>query len=126
MKTKEKLGQIKIIDKLIELKYTELGQLKDTEKVLTALPYNKGCLNVLDREQEKIMFQIERLLKEKYEMSRIIDSVSDVEKRLILDMRFLQGYTIRDIAKSLDYSMRHADRLINAAIDVVIIERNDE
>jgi len=125
MNTKERLSQIKKIDKLIELKYAELGKLKDTEATLGNFPHNESCLNVLDKERERTMIQIEQLLKEKIEISAIIDSISDIEKRLILDMRFLRGLTIKDVAKNLDYSLRHADRLINAAVDVIKVKNQD-
>ena len=76
-------------------------------------------LELCAEELEQEAVRMRRTMKE---IRSVIDTVPDESLRLLLELRYLSGYTLEETAERMNYSCRHVSRLHEAAlqkIDVV-------
>jgi len=70
--------------------------------------------------------EIENLIKQRNEIADAIAKVKSHTMRVALEQRYIYDKSISEIAEVIHYSTRQAKRLMEAAIDNVINNLNDE
>ena len=77
-----------------------------------------SSIEIIEKEIEKESFQ----LIENYNrvMNMIKNNDLDEKEKTILLMRYINGYTVKEIAKKLQYNSRHCGRLYKAAKEKII------
>lgn len=131
MTSKEYLLQARFLDASIRTKVEQIESLNDLATSCTAvisdMPRNPNrggsrledaVLKIIDL-QEEIKTDMIALVNLKREIMDVIKSVSSLELQTILEKRYLSFISWERIAVELGYSIQHAYRLHDAALQEV-------
>lgn len=130
MNTKKYLGQIERYNRMIEFKTNELKTLRemalviksagsDDMKIQSGSPKNKleeSCIEIADAEQE-LKALISRFLNAKRKIISEIEQLEDTNEYTVLTMRYVECRSMRDIAESLNYSVKNIERIHSKAVE---------
>ena len=130
MNTKKYLGQIERYNRMIEFKTNELKTLRemalvikssgsDDMKIQSGSPKNKleeSCIEIADAEQE-LKALISKFLKAKKKIINEIEQLDNTNEYTVLIMRYVECRSMRDIAESLNYSVKNIERIHTNAIE---------
>ena len=128
MTTKEYLGQISRLNRMINNKLTEIAQLKDMavsisatqsgERVQTTPNFDKIGTKYakIDEMERKIDGMVEELVDKKEKIIQQIDSMEDENTYNILFARYIEKKTFEVIATEMKYSWRQVVRLHGTAL----------
>ena len=123
MTTKEYLGQISRLNRMINNKLTEIAQLKDMaasisapqsgERVQTTPNFDKIGTRYakIDEMERKIDGMVDELVDKKEKIIQQIDSMEDENTYNILLARYIEKKTFEVIATEMKYSWRQVVRL---------------
>nr|DAH54774.1 MAG TPA: Protein of unknown function (DUF1492) [Bacteriophage sp.] len=128
MTTKEYLGQISRLNRMINNKLTEIAQLKDMaasisapqngERVQTTPNFDKIGTKYakIDEMERKIDCMVDELVDKKEKIIQQIDSMEDENTYNILFARYIEKKTFEVIATEMKYSWRQVVRLHGTAL----------
>ena len=128
MTTKEYLGQISRLNRMINNKLTEIAQLKDMvasisapqsgERVQTTPNFDKIGTKYakIDEMERKIDGMVDELVNKKEKIIQQIDSMEDENTYNILFARYIEKKTFEVIATEMKYSWRQVVRLHGTAL----------
>lgn len=128
MTTKEYLGQISRLNRMINNKLTEIAQLKDMavsisapqsgERVQTTPNFDKIGTKYakIDEMERKIDGMVDELADKKEKIIQQIDSMEDENTYNILFARYIEKKTFEVIATEMKYSWRQVVRLHGTAL----------
>ena len=128
MTTKEYLGQISRLNRMINNKLTEISQLKDMaasisapqsgERVQTTPNFDKIGTRYakIDEMERKIDGMVDELVDKKEKIIQQIDSMEDENTYNILFARYIEKKTFEVIATEMKYSWRQVVRLHGTAL----------
>lgn len=128
MTTKEYLGQIRRLNRMINNKLTEIAQLKDMavsisatqsgERVQTTPNFDKIGTKYakIDEMERKIDGMVDELVDKKEKIIQQIDSMEDENTYNILFARYIEKKTFEVIATEMKYSWRQVVRLHGTAL----------
>lgn len=128
MTTKEYLGQISRLNRMINNKLTEIAQLKDMaasisapqsgERVQTTPNFDKIGTRYakIDEMERKIDGMVDELVDKKEKIIQQIDSMEDENTYNILFARYIEKKTFEVIATEMKYSWRQVVRLHGTAL----------
>ena len=128
MTTKEYLGQISRLNRMINNKLTEIAQLKDMavsisatqsgERVQTTPNFDKIGTKYakIDEIERKIDGMVDELVDKKENIIQQIDSMEDENTYNILFARYIEKKTFEVIATEMKYSWRQVVRLHGTAL----------
>lgn len=128
MTTKEYLGQISRLNRMINNKLTEIAQLKDMavsisapqsgERVQTTPNFDKIGTKYakIDEMERKIDGMVDELVDKKEKIIQQIDSMEDENTYNILFARYIEKKTFEVIATEMKYSWRQVIRLHGTAL----------
>lgn len=128
MTTKEYLGQISRLNRMINNKLTEIAQLKDMvasisapqsgERVQTTPNFDKIGTKYakIDEMERKIDGMVDELVDKKEKIIQQIDSMEDENAYNILFARYIEKKTFEVIATEMKYSWRQVVRLHGTAL----------
>lgn len=128
MTTKEYLGQISRLNRMINNKLTEIAQLKDMavsisatqsgERVQTTPNFDKIGTKYakIDEMERKIDGMVDKLVDKKEKIIQQIDSMEDENTYNILFARYIEKKTFEVIATEMKYSWRQVVRLHGTAL----------
>lgn len=128
MTTKEYLGQISRLNRMINNKLTEIAQLKDMvvsisapqsgERVQTTQNFDKIGTKYakIDEMERKIDGMVDELVDKKEKIIQQIDSMEDENTYNILFARYIEKKTFEMIATEMKYSWRQVVRLHGTAL----------
>lgn len=128
MTTKEYLGQISRLNRMINNKLTEIAQLKDMaasisapqrgERVQTTPNFDKIGTRYakIDEMERKIDGMVDELVDKKEKIIQQIDSMEDENTYNILFARYIEKKTFEVIATEMKYSWRQVIRLHGTAL----------
>ena len=128
MTTKEYLGQISRLNRMINNKLTEIAQLKDMavsisatqsgERVQTTPNFDKIGTKYakIDEMERKIDGMVDELVDKKEKIIQQIDSMDDENTYNILFARYIEKKTFEVIATEMKYSWRQVVRLHGTAL----------
>lgn len=128
MTTKEYLGQVSRLDRMIDNKMVELSQLrvmacsisavKSGEKVQTSPDPDKNGVKFskIDEMERKLDCLVDKFVDKKSEIIRQIDSMEDEVLYDILFSRYIEKKTFEKIATDMQYSFRQTLRLHGKAL----------
>lgn len=128
MTTKEYLGQISRLNRMINNKLTEIAQLKDMavsisapqsgERVQTTPNFEKIGTKYakIDEMERKIDGMVDELVDKKEKIIQQIDSMEDENTYNILFARYIEKKTFEVIATEMKYSWRQVVRLHGTAL----------
>lgn len=128
MTTKEYLGQISRLNRMINNKLTEIAQLKDMAASISA-PQNGDRVQTtpnfdkigtkyakIDEMERKIDCMVDELADKKEKIIQQIDSMEDENTYNILFARYIEKKTFEVIATEMKYSWRQVVRLHGTAL----------
>ena len=128
MTAKEYLEQAYRIDERIESKLSQIETLKSlaarVNSVFSDMPHSstpdnqrleKTIAEIIDLENE-INSNIRELLVLKNDITAMINVIPDIRQRTILEMRYLNFMTWKQIATKIDCDVRHIYRLHRQAL----------
>ena len=128
MDTKQYLGQISRLDRMIKNKMTELSQYKDLayglsaitneERVHTTPEFDKmsGKIAKIIEMEQKIDSLIDEYIDKKNLIISQIDSMENETYYEILFARYIEKKTFEKIADEMNYSFRNTTRLHGRAL----------
>lgn len=128
MTTKEYLGQISRLNRMINNKLTEIAQFKDMaasisspqsgERVQTTPNFDKIGTKYakIDEMERKIDGMVDELVDKKEKIIQQIDSMEDENTYNILFTRYIEKKTFEVIATEMKYSWRQVVRLHGTAL----------
>ena len=131
MNAKQYLKQITRLDNLIKSKLEQIEELRSLAEKVTVeaklvKSYNKNSyqsdkvgdivVKIVDLNNE-INEYIDRLIDLKAEAVRLIDSLEDPDYRLLLNLRYINGYTFERIAVEMNYCYRWITKLHGRALE---------
>ena len=128
MDTKQYLGQISRLDRMIKNKMTELSQYKDLayglsaitneERVQTTPEFDKmsGKIAKIIEMEQKIDSLIDEYVDKKNLIISQIDSMENETSYEILFARYIEKKTFEKIADEMNYSFRNTTRLHGRAL----------
>lgn len=128
MTTKEYLGQISRLNRMINNKLTEIAQFKDMaasisspqsgERVQTTPNFDKIGTKYakIDEMERKIDGMVDELVDKKEKIIQQIDSMEDENTYNILFARYIEKKTFEVIAIEMKYSWRQVVRLHGTAL----------
>lgn len=128
MTTKEYLGQISRLNRMINNKLTEIAQLKDMvvsisapqsgERIQTTPNFDKIGTKYakIDEMERKIDGMVDELVDKKEKIIQQIDSMEDENTYNILFARYIEKKTFEMIATEMKYSWRQVVRLHGTAL----------
>lgn len=128
MTTKEYLGQISLLNRMINNKLTEIAQLKDMaasisspqsgERVQTTPNFDKIGTKYakIDEMERKIDCMVDELVDKKEKIIQQIDSMEDENTYNVLFARYIEKKTFEVIATEMKYSWRQVVRLHGTAL----------
>lgn len=128
MTTKEYLGQISRLNRMINNKLTEIAQLKDMaasisapqsgERVQTTPNFDKIGTRYakIDEMERKIDGMVDELVDKKEKIIQQIDNMEDENTYNILFARYIEKKTFEVIATEMKYSWRQVVRLHGTAL----------
>lgn len=128
MTTKEYLGQISRLNRMINNKLTEIAQLKDMvvsisapqsgERVQTTPNFDKIGTKYakIDEMERKIDGMVDELVDKKEKIIQQIDSMEDENTYNILFARYIEKKSFEVIATEMKYSWRQVVRLHGTAL----------
>ena len=128
MTTKEYLGQISRLNRMINNKLTEIAQLKDMaasisapqsgERVQTTPNFDKIGTRYakIDEMERKIDCMVDELVDKKEKIIQQIDSMEDENTYNVLFARYIEKKTFEVIATEMKYSWRQVVRLHGTAL----------
>lgn len=128
MTTKEYLGQISRLNRMINNKLTEIAQLKDMavsisapqsgERVQTTPNFDKIGTKYakIDEMERKIDGMVDELVDKKEKIIQQIDGMEDENTYNILFARYIEKKTFEVIATEMKYSWRQVVRLHGTAL----------
>lgn len=130
METKQYLGQISRLDRMIKNKISEISQLRELsmsisaitieEKVQTSPNFDKignSCCKISEME-EKLNILIDEYVKKKNEIIAQIENIEDEISYEILFARYIEKKTFERIATDINYSFRNTTRLHGKALRI--------
>ena len=133
MTAKEYLSQARLLDLQINAKITQVEQLNLLARKCTAtisnMPKNldRGVSRLEDTVcrivdlQEEINRDIDRLVDLKCEITKCVKAVPDMEYRVILEKRYLCFMSWNEIARDMQYTIRHLYRLHDRALENIAV-----
>lgn len=131
MNAKQYLKQITRLDNLIKSKLEQIEELRSLAEKVTVeaklvKSYNKNSyqsdkvgdivVKIVDLNNE-INEYIDRLIDLKAEAVRLIDSLENPDYRLLLNLRYINGYTFERIAVEMNYCYRWITQLHGRALE---------
>jgi DNA-directed RNA polymerase specialized sigma subunit len=129
MKTVRYLEQIERYNRMIEFKTNELKTLRemalviksassDDIRIQSGSPKNKleeSCIEIADSEQA-LKELVGRYLVSKEKIINEIEQLKDVNEYTVLIMRYVECKRMKEIANSLNYSVKNVERIHSKAI----------
>jgi len=91
----------------------------DDMKIQSGSPKNKleeSCIEIADAEQE-LKALISRFLNAKRKIISEIEQLEDTNEYTVLTMRYVECRSMRDIAESLNYSVKNIERIHSKAVE---------
>ena len=128
MTTKEYLGQIRRLNRMINNKLTEIAQLKDMAVSISATQSGEWVQSTpnfdkigtkyakIDEMERKIDGMVDELVDKKEKIIQQIDSMEDENTYNILFARYIEKKTFEVIATEMKYSWRQVVRLHGTAL----------
>ena len=137
MTAKEYLGQAYRIDQRINLKMEQVASLHAlaTKATATYSDMPKGYGNVHSGEnvivkiielENQMNADVDELVNLKEKIMGMIRRITDVEKQLLLELRYISIASWETIAERMNYSLQHVFRLHNAALKEFTLLLEDE
>lgn len=133
MTAKEYLSQARLLDLQINTKIAQVEQLNLLAQKCTAtisdMPKNPNrggsrledtVCRIVDL-QEEINRDIDRLVDLKCEIAKRIKAVPDMEYRILLEKRYLCFMSWNEIARDMQYTIRHLYRLHDRALENIAV-----
>ncbi len=139
MKTERYLEQIERLNCRIEFKVNELKNLReialvvksattDDMKVQSGSPQNKMeniCIEIVDKENE-LKELINHMINKKDQLVSEIEQLENINEYKVLIMRYVECRRMRDIADTLNYSVKNIERIRTKAIENFTLMYKDE
>lgn len=133
MQAKVYLRQAYRINQLIQSNEKELEELHELSTCISAIDPSKDCVQTspsgdanyvriiekIDELERIIKCDIDKLLKQKFEIRETIDLVSDKTERLVLQQRYLNFMSWDEIGHTMYISVRHVHRIHGRALNSV-------
>ena len=128
METKQYLGQISRLDRMIKNKISEISQLRELlmsvsavsvdEKVQTSPNFDKigSSFCKISEMEDSLNLLIDEYVKKKNEIISQIESIEDEISYEILFARYIEKKTFERIATDINYSFRNTTRLHGKAL----------
>lgn len=129
MTAKEYLGRAKNIDRKIRLAHEEIARLRKLSVSITAAPQDEKVQHGKNTEApfakyvEKIIEKENELKSEAEELSRVhietlqaIDTLSELEERMVLKCKYVYDYSWLETAEALHMGQSSAIRLYQRAL----------
>ena len=128
METKQYLGQISRLDRMIKNKISEISQLRELlmsvsavsvdEKVQTSPNFDKigSSFCKISEMEDKLNLLLDEYVKKKNEIISQIESIEDEISYEILFARYIEKKTFEKIADEMSYSWRQIIRLHGRAL----------
>ena len=129
MTTKEYLGQISRLDRIIKNKLTELAQLKELSLGLSAIPKDERVQTTpnfdkigtayakIDEMERKLDEMIDDYVDKKQTIISQIEKIEEETYYDILFSRYIEKKTFEKIASDMHYSFRNTTRLHGKALN---------
>jgi DNA-directed RNA polymerase specialized sigma24 family protein len=128
MTTKEYLSQAFRLDQKINSKLEQVSRLRDLATKATASihaervsgtrdrsPLENAVVKLVDLERE-IDKDIDKLVEFKRELAKLMKKVKTPNHRLLLELRYINGFNWSQISEALDYDLRYIHKLHNKAL----------
>ena len=115
MDAREYLRQIAKLDMKINIQLEDLAMLRTiaekADSCIYGMPAQGGnprkledvVIRIVDMEAE-LNRDIDRLSESRREIAKYLDRITDENCRLVLQMHYIQGYTVEEIARRMAYS----------------------
>jgi RNA polymerase sigma factor (sigma-70 family) len=128
MDVRKYLSKLKIIDGQINSKIEQKRQVlalatcvtNDTTRektgTNTASDHILNCIEKLDMLEREINRDIDQLVDLKIEISNVIKSLNNPTEKLVLELIYLCGKTVVEVADDMNYSERHIERIHKKAL----------
>lgn len=123
MTAKEYLNQYRALNKYIDCKLEQISQLEAFATRLSPTAMFDRSGNISDRVgsnvakivdlERKIDSDIDELVKLRDEISCTISQISDVNIRILLEMRYLSGYSWEKIASKMHYAEKYVTGVLH-------------
>ncbi len=68
---------------------------------------------------EKLAAEIKKLCRTRYRLLRMIGSVKDARLRLLLNLRYIDGLPLTEVAEKMNYGYRQVCRLHGMALEMI-------
>jgi DNA-directed RNA polymerase specialized sigma subunit len=133
MTAKEFLSQYRLIDTRIRDKLEQIRSLRElAEKCTSAVSASSGkvangdsamektIIAMVDMEKE-VQKEMDDLVRLRKEISDAIKTVENKEYRTLLEKRYLEFFTMKEIADDMWYDVRHIYRMHDEALKFVLI-----
>lgn len=131
MTARQYLGQAYRLDQRINSKLTQLSHLRNNALNITAnlkeitvqtshdnMKMENTILKIMQQERE-INDEIDKLVDLKTEVRMVINRVSNIECRLLLELRYLCFRSWEEIAVEMDYSIDYVFKVHRKALELV-------
>lgn len=106
------------IARLRSLLTSGVSHVRDTPRGGASRPWTDTAARILELE-ERLQDDIERLLAAREAVEAAIGAVEDEQLRMILELRYLNGYGFGKIARTMHYSYDWAKHLHQRALRAV-------
>ena len=117
MTAKEYLNRVRVLNAYIDCKYEEIRQCRElAAKCSPSSMFDRNgnvsdkvgrtAARIADLEAE-IRAEADKLIIARREIVNVISRVEDASIRVLLEMRYLSGYSWRKIALTMHYSVDH-------------------
>ena len=132
MTTKEYLNKMRTLDRLIDSKLEQIDRLRSlSERVTTTLSFSpKGagganrteyCIERIWQLEKEVTEDIDRLVDMKSGIRGAIERVENDKYRLLLEYRYLCGYTWETISEKMVLELRWVYRIHGMALQEINI-----
>lgn len=132
MTTKEYLNKMRTLDRLIDSKLEQIDRLRSlSERVTTTLSFSpKGagganrteyCIERIWQLEKEVTEDIDRLVDMKSGIRGAIERVENDKYRLLLEYRYLCGYTWETISEKMGIEVRWVYELHGRALQEICI-----
>lgn len=138
MKSREYLGQAFYLDQRVNSKLEQIASLREiamkTTSILTDSPLNTSInpysmgdaiSKIMDLENE-INSDIDKLVDLKREIATLINGITTVEYKILLELRYLCFHTWEQIAEELGYNLRWIYRMHGKALNAFEVILSDK
>ena len=139
MNAKQFLSQSYRLAEQIESHKRELAELREMMPVISSSSFSdtpnsgsrilepsfaKMTVRIVDLER-KVAQEIDTLCDVKLKIHYAIEAVPDVSQRLLLRLKYIEGLSWQDVADRLHYSVKHAFKIHQEALQKVVVPNDD-